>query len=279
MRSQGPSAPPEDPIGVIGAQGRVGALLVQLAGPRARPVTRTRDTVGLDQPGPAFPLVVCTRNDDLAGLLPRVHPSRRADLVFVQNGVVGPFLAEQGLEAYTQGVLYVAVTHVGAPPVGGGTSVFCGPHAEAVAALLRSGGVPAQAVDRAALNQEIAVKLAWIAIFGLLGQALGLRVGALAQDHSAEVEALGAELLPLLHAELGLSLPLGALIRRLLEYSAAIPDFPASVKEWRWRNGWVVERAAQRGLPLPLHAAWCARARVDYPASAASASPTSRPSA
>lgn len=229
---------------------------------QAWPVDRVVDTVGLPRSGSSAPIVVCTRNDALGPVVDRVHPDRRADLVFVQNGMVQPWLAERQLEECTQGVLYVAVTHVGATPVGGGTSVFCGRHAEALAGLLNAGGVAAEAVSPEVYARELAVKLAWICVFGLLGEVHRCKVGALATTHREEVAGLAAELHPLLVAEPGLDLDADTLVARLLEYGASIPHFPSRLKEWRWRNGWVVEAAERHGLPLPLHEGWLERAGI-----------------
>ncbi len=249
-------------LGIIGATGRIGDLLMGLAasrGWRSFPVGRTRDTIGLGRPGRSAPIVVCTRNDDLPAILERVHPDRRADLVFVQNGMVQPWLAEQGLAESTQGVLYVAVPKVGDEPVGGGVSVFRGRWAEALADLLQGGGIPAAAVDETAYAREVAVKLAWICIFGVLGEATGKRVGALATEHADDVRALSAELLAVLSTEPGLDLDAEALADRLLEYSRSIAHFPSRIKEWRWRNGWLVGAAEAQGVELPLHTEWLAR--------------------
>lgn len=45
---------------------------------------------------------VCTRNDDLEDVISRTPPARREDLVFLQNGVLGPFLDKHGLAKNTQ---------------------------------------------------------------------------------------------------------------------------------------------------------------------------------
>lgn len=56
-----------------------------------------------------FPLVfpvdnrkVCTRNDDLEDVISRTPVSRREDLVFLQNSVLGPLLEKHGLAKNTQ---------------------------------------------------------------------------------------------------------------------------------------------------------------------------------
>lgn len=47
-------------------------------------------------------LKVCTRNDDLEDVISRTPPGRREDLVFLQNGVLGPLLEKHGLAKNTQ---------------------------------------------------------------------------------------------------------------------------------------------------------------------------------
>ena len=47
--------------------------------------------------------------------------------------------------------------------------------------------------------------------------------------------------------------------RRILAYSVTLGSWRARVKEWRWRNGWLVRVAAEAGLALPIHNAACAR--------------------
>ena len=48
------------------------------------------------------PIYVCTRNDALAGVIASTPSNRREDLVFLQNGMVGEFLFEQGLRDAAQ---------------------------------------------------------------------------------------------------------------------------------------------------------------------------------
>ena len=251
-------------VAVIGSEGRIGGLVMSMADSRWRPlgVTRLVDPVGLDRPvvDDRLPILVCTRNDHLPEVLAGVHPDRHLDLVFVQNGMVQPYLAERGLSGCTQGVLWVAVPRRGDPPVPGGTSVFHGPWARPIADLLHSHGVDAAAVDRTSYQREVAVKLAWICVFGVLGSALGGRVGDIAEENADAVAALSDELHPLLRLEPGLDLDAAALRQRLFDYTARIPHFPASLKEWRWRNGWQREAGAQHGVEMPVFEDWLARA-------------------
>lgn len=252
-------------LAVIGAGGRIGHLVcgMQAPGVRIHPITRTHDPVGLDQPGPAMPMLVCTRNDDLPAVLTQVHPSRHPDLVFVQNGMIRPWLDAHGLGENPRGVLWVAVPKRADSPVPGGQSPFMGRHAALLADLFQRNGVDAAAVDPATFAREEAVKLAWICVYGPLGSATGEKVGVLAHQHATDVRALSDELHPLLRHAPGLDLSPDALFDRLQAYSARIPHFGSAVKEWRWRNGWQLALAAARGVPQPALRSWLARADIN----------------
>jgi ketopantoate reductase len=252
-------------LAVIGAGGRIGHLVCGMRAPGLviHPVTRAHDPVGLDRPGPAMPLLVCTRNDDLPAVLDRVHSSRRPDLVFVQNGMLRPWLEDHGLGENPRGVLWVAVPKKGDPPVPGGESPFVGRHAALLADLLQRNGVDAAAVNASTFAREEAVKLAWICVYGPLGSATGAKVGVLADQHRADARALSDELHPLLQHQPGLDLDPAALFDRLQDYSARIPHFSAAVKEWRWRNGWQLALAQSRGVQQPALLRWLHRAGID----------------
>lgn len=59
-----------------------------------------------------MPILVATRNDALAGIVASCPPERRQDLVFMQNGMLEPWLREQGLADATQLLVYFAVAKV-----------------------------------------------------------------------------------------------------------------------------------------------------------------------
>lgn len=228
---------------VIGA-GRIGTSLAAMG-----PVTLVRRGQPIpDQPGP---VVVCTRNDDLQGVIDACPAARRADLVFVQNGLIEDLLREQGLAENTLGLLYFAVQTVGAAPVDGGGTVLTGPWAEHLAAHLRAGGVSVSVVSRAAFRQQMLEKLLWNVVFGLLSQTHGASVGQVCDGHDAQVRALTDELVGVGERALGLTLEPGV-ADRLIAYSQEIADYRGAVKEWPWRNGWFL--AQERS---PIHAALC----------------------
>jgi hypothetical protein len=68
--------------------------------------------------------------------------------VFLQNGMLQPWLSSKGLADNTQALIYFAVAKLGEKPTDGitdlnpeGLTAVCGKHAEAFAARLRKGGL------------------------------------------------------------------------------------------------------------------------------------------
>lgn len=244
---------------VIG-QGRVGAALLALDPKGVQPVDRVRGWEALDgQPGE--PVLVATRNDALAQVLPKVPASRREDLVFVQNGMLRPWLAEQGLTQVTRGILFFAVQRKGDAPQPGGASPFCGPRADAVVTWMQGHGLPAQVVSPERFATVELEKLVWNCVFGVMGQATKLSVGAIVEQEGSAFEALSAELLQMGARALEVSVDPRAIIASMADYARSIAVYQASVKEWDWRNGWFVELARADGsFAQSLHAAWLHRA-------------------
>ena len=234
-------------ITVIGP-GRVGHVLRRCAEEAKMPVT----LLGRGEPVHGDLLLVCTRADDLDGVIDATPLALRARLVFLQNGLLRPFLLERGLADNTQGLLYFAATARDGRAEPGAPSLFFGPHAAALVTLLTAGSLPARALaDAAELGREVAVKLCWNVIFGLLGQRFDEPVGTSA-DRSL-VGDLVLELTPALASAVGAPLEPDVILARILAYSREIPDFRASVKELRWRNGAVRAAARAGGLATPLH--------------------------
>jgi len=246
--------PPIGSLVVVGARGRIGSLILGMRDGPLVPlgITRGQAEWRLDLPGPAVPILLSVRNDELDGLISGIHPQRWNDLVLVGNGLLAPWQMKRDLSGATLGVLWVAVTHPGAPPVPGGTSTFCGPWAEPIAALLNGHGVAAAAVDRLRSDREVAIKLGWICCLGLLGERLQGRVGDVLEQDGDLLEALLVEIHPALRAVCGLDLDLGDFRERIMSYSAGIAHFPARAKEWPWRNGALLLAAEERGQSLPL---------------------------
>ena len=59
------------------------------------------------------------RNDDLQAVLDATPRERWGDLVFIQNGMLEPWLASKGLEGNTQALVYFAVAKMGEKPTDG----------------------------------------------------------------------------------------------------------------------------------------------------------------
>lgn len=248
---------------VIGA-GRIGTALAEQSRQRGLqvPLLTRHDGWQALQAVAGTPIVVCVRNDDLSAVVARVPPHRRGDLVFVQNGMLRPWLAAHGFDNPTRGLLFFAVAQRGDAPAPGASSPLCGPHAPAVAQWLRALDLPAEAVTPAAFAAVEVEKLLWNCAFGLLCQAHACTVGQVVQQHRAELAALCAELLALAAPVCGAELELGALVERLCSYSLAIGDYRGAVKELPWRNGWFVAQARQLGVACPLHTALLQQAGV-----------------
>ena len=69
------------------------------------------------------PIYICTRNNDLEEIIQSTPEPRKADLVFLQNGMLGPYLESKGLSGNTQALVYFAVAKKGDKPIDGKTDV------------------------------------------------------------------------------------------------------------------------------------------------------------
>jgi hypothetical protein len=212
------------------------------------------------EPDQSGPILVATRNDDLAQVVAKTPGPRRHDLVFVQNGMLRPWLEAQGLAAATRGILRLAVASLGSPLVVGEPSLFVGPHAVSVASWFADLGISALAVDEDEFAQLELEKLVWICAMGLLCDAHACSVGRVISDHAAAAHDLVRELGAFAGREIQVKLALDDLWDAVARYSLTIPNFRASVKEWPWRNGWFVTRARECGKDLPLHHFWLQKA-------------------
>jgi ketopantoate reductase len=251
----------QQPFTIVGA-GRVGQALAAM-GPGTDVLVRRGEPVA----GPPGPIVVATRNDALGDVVEATPPERRADLVFIQNGMLQPWLDARGLGANTQVLVFFAVATAGDTPTDGktyldpeGLTAACGPHAEAVAARLHAAGLSCSVLAPDAFRASMLEKLVWICAFMLVGARHGgCTVGEVERAHRAEVGALIGELAGAGAGALGVALA-PRLEDRLCAYARSVAHFPTAVKELPWRNGWFLElsRAAQssgRPDPCPTHTA------------------------
>ena len=236
---------------VLGA-GRIGLALARASGVAV--IDRFRGWYQLDEPA-GDPIAVCVRNDDLGAVLAAVPSHRRADLVFLQNGMLDPWLEDHGLEGNTRGLLFFAVNTPGGPAEPGGVSRFTGPHANAMVLWLESLGLRSEAIGRRAFAAVMLEKLIWNAAFGLLCQRFDLDVGGVLEAHARELAALAHELGDVGRVALGIDLDQDTLLANLRAYASSIPRNRAGLKEWPWRGGWFAAAARRHDLPLTTHAA------------------------
>jgi len=249
---------------IIVGGGRIGSALKEL-GVEGDVVLRRGDAFPAT---PASgPIYVTTRNDDLAGVVAATPPERRQDLVFMQNGMLGEFLEEQGLPDATQVLLYLAVAKLGEPPIDGitdtnpdGLTTAKGRWAEAFRARLAGGGLTCHVKQGDEYTKAMLEKHVWICAFMVTGALHGgVTVGEVESAHASQLRALVDELCAAGEAALGVRLEPGA-FERLAAYGRSVAHFPTAVKEFEWRNGWfhkISQRALAEGRPdpLPLHTA------------------------
>ncbi len=69
------------------------------------------------------PIYLCTRNDDLEEIIQTTPLHMKSNLVFLQNGMLAPYLKSKSLEENTQGLVYFAVAKKGDKPIDGKTDV------------------------------------------------------------------------------------------------------------------------------------------------------------
>ena len=236
------------PRRVVIGEGRIGTAFSKAAG--CALVTRHRGWYVLDEPA-GDPIAVCVRNDDLGAVLTAVPKHRWADLVFVQNGMIDPWLEDHGLEGNTRGLLFFAVATRGGAAEPGGISRFTGAHANAMALWLESLGLRAEVIGRRAFSAVMLEKLIWNTAFGLLCERHGVEVGAILEQHGAELAALSRELNAVGRAALDIDLDDAALLAGLRAYAGSIPGHRAGVKEWPWRGGWFDESARVYRVLVP----------------------------
>lgn len=243
--------------------GRVGSAIADM-GDGSDVIVRRNEPVD----GPQGPIVVCTRNDALDTVVDNTPEERRRDLLFIQNGMLLPWLEKRGLSDNTVALIYFAVAKMGEAPTDGitdanpdGLTAVCGEHAEAFADRLRSAGLTCKVQGKTDFLKGMLEKLIWICAFMLVGAKHGgCTVGEVDAKHRDEVTTLIDELAQAGETELGIKLDTGY-VERLCAYARSVAHFPTAVKEFQWRNGWFYDismRAVEQGKPdpCPLHSDW-----------------------
>ena len=251
---------------IIVGMGRVGQGIARRAARNRVPhhcIDREQGWEALGSDVHAGPVLVCVNPDDLDELLGRIPETRRCDLVFTQNGMLDTYLRERSLDENTRGLLYFAAPDRGSEIQPGGESIFCGPHAESMANWFHAIELGADAVSRNEFTNNMAGKLIWNCVFGLLCETSGKTVGELVVDDHSVIAGLATELVGVSNAAIGTTLSPQQVTADLCAYSLSIPTYKGSLKQLAWRNGWFVDAAIRVNATTPIHAKFMHRASVD----------------
>ena len=163
--------------------------------------------------------------------------------MFVQNGMLDTFLDEHGCGTNTRGLLYFAVPTLGADVQPGGASIFTGLHSDAIVDWFQRLGLEARAVSRGDFSNQMASKLIWNCTFGLLCDVHDESVDSVVAKHRDDVALLVSDFVQISNGAIGTTLGATNTTEQLCIYSNSIPGYRATLKQWRWRNGWFVEAA------------------------------------
>ena len=249
---------------IIVGGGRIGSLLKDLGTDADVIVKRGEPIPSEPSSGPIY---ICTRNDVLADVVAATPDNRRGDLCFLQNGMLGDFLAEQGLPVdTTQCLLYLAVPSLGAPPIDGITSLnpegltaADGKWAEELAARLNRGNLKCNLKHGDEFMAAALEKHIFICATNVIGQLNGgVNFGEVySEKYTEQRNKLIDEMVAAGSKKVGVTLQPGT-ADRLAAYAESVADFPTGVKEFEWRNGWfydISKDAIEAGEedPMPFH--------------------------
>ena len=145
------------------------------------------------------------------------------------------FLTREGLSDSTRGLLYFAVPKRGLEPQPGGASIFSGPHAEVMTEFFEL-DLEARCVSRQDFSNEMASKLIWNCVFGLLSDVIDRPVGTICVEHRVSVDGLVAELVSICNAGIQTTLEANATSEDLSRTRCRFPNTKAlSLKQWKER--------------------------------------------
>lgn len=225
-------------------------------------VIRRGQSIPEDAPGPVY---LCTRNDDLEDIIENCPPSKREDLVFLQNGMLEKLLRKHDLTDNTKVNVYFAVSKMHADPIDGitetnpeGLTAVCGKWEGAFQERILKAGLTCKVLKERDFRRSQLEKLIWISVFNLIGAVHGnVPMGEVAAMHEKEVTELSVELAQMVRFTLTVGM-LPNIEKRLLAYGRAVKDFPTALKEFKWRNGFFYQYsmlAKKNGFPdpTPMH--------------------------
>ena len=88
-------------------------------------------------------------------------------------------------------------------------------------------------------------KYLWICVMGVLCDYYDCTAGEVLDKHSDSIKELTMECAQIVTNNTGIALN-EQIVTELNEYTETIPHYRCSVKEWKWRNGWLWDR--EQGL-------------------------------
>jgi ketopantoate reductase len=235
---------------VIGA-GRVGTAL-QLASPdKVQVFTREDSLEKLSELKNEDLVMIASRNDSLASIHSSLPVSAKAKSVFIQNGMLSPFLEKLSPSYAARAILYFAVSKKGEEAKPGGDTLVCGEKAELLQSYFEQMNIPSKVVSKDEMAKVEMEKLLWNSIMGLLGEYYEESVGETVEKHWDVVDGLLEELLPIIKKETEISFALQEISESLKAYSKEVAHFNARIKEWEWRNQWFFTAMQNTQLPAP----------------------------
>ena len=239
---------------VVGA-GRIGRVLAdraRRAGIEVVLVTREENRAAIEEPGGEGPLLLAVREEHLADLVPRIHPSHADRLVFVQNGFVGESM--ERAEASGRGLLHFNAAADGTvrvllPSVFGGNDA-----ARETCGVLDGEGIPSRfESDLDRLRVEVIRKALWSCVLSILAAWKKVPVGALFDRFGPEVEALTRECVGVASTVFAVEVDVSDLLESLRKMAAALPDYAGSSGAREFRNLWIARNARERGIRTPVN--------------------------
>lgn len=266
VRCAAPAEPEAYPPAVIIGGGRLGEAFAKM-GLGNDVIVRRGEAFPTE--APKGPIYVCTRNDALEGVIAAVPEDRHEDLIFVQNGVLMPFLRKQLKPdlPLTISLVYFAVAKKGEPPLDGKTDT----DPEGLSAV-NAGGKWAREVHWRLTSSDLACRILrdmefqqayweknlWIAAYMMVGALHQCNVGEVESQYRSEVDELIAQLATAVSATEDVAWERLRLCDRLAAYARSVAHFPTAVKEFEWRNGAFYDismaaEKAQRPDPCPKH--------------------------
>ena len=238
---------------IVGA-GEIGRRLANAAASLDMSVTRVTRSENTDalRTSAGSPVIVCVRENELAGVLADVPPSRGPDLVFVQNGFI-----EELVEPYvdhTRAVLWFTAK---------GTffadllpSPVHGPRFELVRSLVNAAGATAEAIQDKAVFQRLAIEKAiWSCVVGAPLAVWGCDLETARHEHMTDIEAIVREACEVVQKALGAEISPQRVLAVLDDTSRQLGWMRGGTKPVAWRNGKVVEWGARYGVATPANRA------------------------